>query len=55
MVRFFMGIEEWNKIESQNMDSSNGNMIKVGIAGYGKIGQLRHKILLNRDDGKWYL
>lgn len=25
-------------------------MIKVGIAGYGKIGQLRHKILLNRDD-----
>ena len=20
---FFMGIEEWNKIESQNMDSSN--------------------------------
>ena len=25
-------------------------MIKFDIAGYGKIGQLRHKILLNRDD-----
>ena len=27
-------------------------MIKIGIAGYGKIGQLRAKILLERNDIK---